>query len=528
MTKRRAKLLVVFFGILIIVLSILSCTSKPSDLRTLVPAETLIYLETNDLAAAIQPLIESDAFKQAAKATPDLSALKGVQLAVAVTGFETSEERLTDENSVGRVQPRFVAVADTHAWNYQAVGFAEKKLGGFVADVYNSEPQVEKTEKFGGKYFTWTAKDGRQAFALVIDSLIYFGNDATAIEKCIAVKKGDADSIANTGKLPNRAPDSLAAGYVSPDGVSQIAALAGLTLATQASDDEEIQSAVAGILPQLVRGNVNDITWSAERSPQGYVDRISFGAKPDTAPIMAESFVPTSQVGTELFQFVPRKAPAVTLYNLEKPSVAWRGLLLAASSKVDAFRAKAIAEFSNAFAEPYAIENAELFLSGVGSSIVSIRTDAEGDQPALIAPITNADAIRRSLSRDMKPDKAESLKYGFEVLKDEDSTTVFAGSTIITGDSDAVVACLEARSSGNNLATSAVQIFRPGHSAVSLSFDDEQAAKIADLLSEKKSDTVSANTLSVTETDFTRNAIERRTSSSLGLIGWLVDKLSSE
>ncbi|MFT3743880.1 MAG: hypothetical protein QM785_06245 [Pyrinomonadaceae bacterium] len=505
-----------------------SCTSKPSDLRTLVPAETLIYLETNDLAAAIQPILDSDAFRQAAQTSPDLSPLRDVQLAVAVTGFETSEERLTDENSVGRVQPRFVAVADTHAWNYQAVGFAEKKLGSFVADVYRGEPQLEKTEKLGGKYFTWTAKDGRKAFALVIDSLIYFGNDATAIEKCVAVKKGESDSIAKTGKLPNRVPDSLASGYVSPDGVSQIAALAGLSFATQASDDEDVQSAVAGILPKLIRGTVTDISWTATRGAKGYEDKFAFGGTPETAPVMSETFAPATQVNAELFQFVTNKATAVTLYDLDKPNVAWRGLISATSSKVDAFGAKMIGEFSNAFAEPYGVSDAELFLSGVGSNIVTIRTDAEGDQPALIATVNNPEAVRRSLSKELKPDKAASDAFGFEVLKDEDSMAVFARNTIIAGDSDAVTACLKSKSDRSNLNASFIQLFRPGNSAASLSFDTEQAEQIADLISEKKPDAKPVNSVTITETRFPRTAIERRTVSDLGFIGWLIAKTAAE
>lgn len=505
-----------------------SCTSKPSDLRTLVPAETLIYLETNDLAAAIQPILDSDAFKQAAKTSPDLSGLKGVQMAVAVTGFETSEERLTDENSVGRVQPRFVAVADTHAWNYQAAAFAEQKLGGFVTDVYRNDASLEKTEKLGGKYFTWTAKDGRKAFALVIDSLIYFGNDATAIEKCVAVKKGEADSIAKLGKLPNRVPDSLASGYVSTDGVSQVAALAGLSFATQASDDEEVQSAVFGILPRLIRGTVTDISWTATRGSQGIEDKFAFGGTQDTAAAMSEFFAPTTQVNTELFQFVTNKAPAVTLYNLDKPNAAWRGLIATASSKVDAFGAKVIGEFSNAFAEPYGISDAEVFLSGVGSNIVSIRTDSEGDRPALIATVTNAEAVRRSLSKDLKPDSAARDTFGFEVLKDEDSMAVFAGNIVITGDIDAVTACLQAKSGGASLGPSTVQLFRPGNSAASLSFENEQALHIADLLSEAKPDAKPVNSVTITETRFTRSGIERRTVSDLGFIGWMVAQMAAE
>ncbi len=506
----------------------LSCTSKPSDLRTLVPAESLIYLETNDLAAAIQPILDSDAFKQAAKTSPDLSALKGVQLAIAVTGFETSEERLTDENSVGRVQPRFVAIADTHAWNWQAGAFAEQNLGAFVADVYRGEPAVERTEKLGGKYFKWTSRDGRKAFALVIDSLIYFGNDETAIEKCVAVKKGEADSIAKTGKLPNRVNGSLASGYVSTDGVAQVAALAGLTFATSSSDDEEVQSAVAGILPRLIRGTITDISWSAMPDQNGYEDKFTLGGAADSAAVMSETFAPTSQVNTELFQFVTNKAPSVTLYNLGKPNIAWRGLLLTARSKVDAFGSAVIGEFSNAFAEPYGVSDAELFLANVGSNILTVRTDAEGDRPALIATVTNAEAVRRSLSAELKPDKAASDASGFEVLKDEDSMAVFAGNVIITGDVDAVTSCLQARSGGTSLGPATVQLFRPANSAATLSFDNEQAAAIADLISEKRNDVAATNTISITETRFTRNGVERSVVSNFGFIGWLAAQLAAE
>ncbi len=249
----RSPLLPLLFLCLCVAVVNLSCSAKPTDMRTLVPAESLVYLESNDLAAALQPIIDSKPFTDVAKSKPDLSALKGVQVAVAVTGFETSEEKLTDEHSVGRIQPHFVAVADTHAWNYQAVGFAEKKLGAFVEKIYDSEPTLEKSDKNGGKYFTWKANDGRKAYALVIDSLIYFGNDETAIDKCLAVKRGEADSIAKAGKVVPAAPGTLASGYVGPDGIAQIANIIGLKFASEMGEDSEVQSAIAGILPQLLR-----------------------------------------------------------------------------------------------------------------------------------------------------------------------------------------------------------------------------------------------------------------------------------
>ena len=175
--------------------------SRPTCARSFRPTRSSISKQTT-LPPPCSRSSTANRLTKSRNTKPDLSALKGVQLAVAVTGFETSEEKLTDEHSVGRVQPHFVAVADTHAWNFQAVRFAEKKARLLCRKIYDSEPTLEKSDKNGGKYFTWTAKDGRKAYALVIDSLIYFGNDETAIDKCLAVKRGEADSIAKAGKVP--------------------------------------------------------------------------------------------------------------------------------------------------------------------------------------------------------------------------------------------------------------------------------------------------------------------------------------
>ena len=133
---RNGSFLSVSICIYLLLVFLCSCGNKPTDLRALVPADSLVYLETNDLAAALQPIIDNEAFAKAAKSKPDISGLNGIQVAVAVGGFEMTEEKLTDQHSVGRVQPRFVAIADTHTWSWGAVAFAESQIGSFVIDVY--------------------------------------------------------------------------------------------------------------------------------------------------------------------------------------------------------------------------------------------------------------------------------------------------------------------------------------------------------------------------------------------------------
>ena len=64
---------------------LVSCSSKPTDPRTVVPADSLIYLETQDLGKAVRAVTESEAFRNAAASQPNLSAVDGVRLGIAVS-----------------------------------------------------------------------------------------------------------------------------------------------------------------------------------------------------------------------------------------------------------------------------------------------------------------------------------------------------------------------------------------------------------------------------------------------------------
>lgn len=509
----------------------LSCTTNPSDLRSLVPGETLVYLETNDLAAALQPIVDSKPFSSVVTKKPDFSALKGVQVAVAVTGFETSEVVVTDEQSVGKVQPRFVAVADTHAWNYQAVAFAEKKLGSFVTEIYDSEPKLEKSDKHGGKYFTWTSQDGRKAFALVIDSLIYFGNDESAIDKAVSVRSGQADSIAKTGKLPPHVPGNLASGYVSTDGVAQIAALAGLHFASQASDEEEVQSAVAGILPQLIRGTVTDVSWSTSQTSEGIEDKWSVTMPSELTGVLTETMAPGDGNTFDVLSQLPKNVPSVTVYKLKNPQVAWRALLLTAQKLLDPMAGKILGESSSLFFEPYGIRDPESFLNSVGSTITTASFDIEGEKSVVISEVRDMPTVKASFLTEIKPQKESWPNTQFEQWRsaDGDYAAAFANSWVIVGDTESVGDCLSEKPDGGfGLSLSRKPSNDSKASVISFGKDPTATLQVVNLLArEGHGDTQVVSTY-LTETRFTKTGMERRTVSDLGFIGWMIAQLAAE
>lgn len=534
-TASRVVFLSLLVFICVFVALISSCSVKPTDMRSLTPADTLVYLETNDLAAALQPIVDSKPFTEVAKRKPDFSALKGVQLAVAVTGFETSEEKLTDEHSVGRVQPHFVAVADTHAWNYQAIAFAEKKLGSFVTEIYDSEPTLEKTDKNGGKYFTWKAKDGRKAYALVIDSIIYFGNDETAIDKCLAVKRGEADSIAKAGKVQRASPGTLASGYVGPDGIAQIANIVGLKFASEAGDETEVQSAIAGILPQLVRNSVTEISWTATsvtKDRQSAIrDSYVLTVNPEIAQVFSETLLPSDSDSPRL-DFLPLDTAKATYYNLRDPQIALRSMLFSAQKQVDAFGGKVIGEFSGIFFEPYGIRDAEMFLSGSGTNILTANLDVDGDKPVVISECKDSEKIRKSLITDIRPDKQTTTDMGVEIWKssDGDLAAAFIEKYVIVGEAESVLRCLKQKLNKTDVKGSVYMGLNgePRRAATTIGLDTTIAAQIADMLSEKKSDDSKAESTYFIETRFTKTGMERKTTSDFGLIGSIIAQLNDE
>ena len=486
-------------------------------MRSLVPAETLVYLETNDLAAALQPIVDAKPFVEAAKSKPDLSALKGIQLAVAVTGFETKEEVLTDEQSVGRIQPRFVAIAETYAWNYQAVAFAETKLGQFVTDLYGTDVTEERVDSANGKELTWISADGRKSYALVTGSVIYFTNDETGIAKCLAVKRGEADSILKTDKIKPSETGTLARGYVTTEGVAQIANIVGLKFATEASEESEIRSAIAGIVPKLIRGTITDVTWTMTKGELGIEDKYAIGMPPDIANVFTETMVATETTDPVPLQFVPVGTRSVTQYNIKNPQVAWRSMLSTSKKLTDTLGVDAHQFISASTFWPYSIADGEAFLSAVGPGIVTVRNDEEETQ-AVISRVNSKELPAKSYY----PDVVHAAPV---FIQTENSETV-----VLQGDSEMTLVCQKAHQSGSNMkADTRFSGKSEGvPSARTLVRDEIVTSQIVDILSAKNADASKAVSTYFTETRFTKSGMERRTVSDFGLIGQIIAQLSDD
>lgn len=508
-------------------LIITSCGSKPVNLQSMAPADALVYLETNDLGKTVQALTENKQFQQLAAKTPDLSALKGIQLAVAVTGFEVSEQKLEGDDRGLNFKPRFVAIAETHAWDYQALAFAENKLGEFVTDFYGGEVDEEKQDKNGGKYFTWTSQDGRKSFALVLGSQILFGNDESAIEKCLAVKRGDADSFAKTSRL-QPTENSLAAGYISTDGVAQIATLAGTVLGKRSGENEDVQKFISGLLPPLLQNTVKDVTWTASKTGDGIEDRLTFASDKEVTSVWKETLVRSGTSDENLATLLPPVPFGVTRYDLRDPQVAWRSILLLAAKQTGNTYGPILLAYSGSLFDPYGITDSEMFLSAVGPRIITARFDQEGEKMVVVATVKDVEKVKKAIGGEINFGKPAEKQGSADVWKSEDGdlAAAFVEDKLVLGDAESVRQCL-ARGNASNFTVNEVYGRFSASDAVAVTFgrDAESAGRIVDVLSDRKPATENAETMWITETRYNEKGIERRTISDFGLIGEIVAHL---
>lgn len=526
-----------YFLLLAFYLLLSACSSsQKTDLRSLAPTETLIYLETNDLGETLQTLANNQSFQQLAKTIPNFSALKNTQIAVVVTGFETSEKQLTDESAILNFKPRFALIADTHAWESTAISLVESQIGRFAKENYGDQVKLDKGEKNGVKFFHWTGKDNRKIFASITGSLIYVGNDETIIDKCLAVKKGESDNLLKNESLArvreNAGENNLAIGYISLDGIAQLANLAGVSTAINASEEDLVRSFIAKILPTILQKTAKEASWTARKTEQGIEDKIFIKTDAEISSIWKETLMAKNDATFQSAQFLPNEVNSFTRYNLQNPNIAWKSILLTTAKQLDAVSGKILTQVSGSFFEPYGVENIETFLGAVGAEIVTVNFDEEGDKSVVIAEVKDEELLKRSITKEINF-KMPPTKQGIANLwlsEDKTLSAAFVENRLILGNSESVLKCLQAKENGNNFTKSEYFQRFAKNNAVSVTFakDSDSTEKLVEILGEPKEENKSLDRFYLTETRFDSNGMERKTTSDFGLIGMIIEQFKKE
>ncbi len=378
----------------------LSCKNESPNLRSLAPQETLIYLETNDLGEIFSAFKSSQSWETFAQEKPIIPALSGIQAAVAITGFETSESDVSLN-----VKPKFVVILDTNSYETTTISVIENQISKFLVNA-----KLKKTKKNNVTFLTWTTVDNRKIIAAIIGNLAFIGNDESSINDFLAVKNGEKPSLLTNETLIELASQKkLAFGFVSKKGVNEIANFLSIRVAIQTSEQDIVRSLIAKILPNVVDKSIEEITWTANKSVSQIEDKFLIKLKPEVAKNLADS-METSKVNlSNTFQAMPINPFSTTIYNFKSNDLAFQGLIRTLGSQTDQISGKLIENFSQTMLQSYGISDNKKFFEAIEGNILTAQLDSEGEESFVVVNVKDVNKLKSAVIKDKE--------FGLKIIK---------------------------------------------------------------------------------------------------------------
>ncbi len=575
-------------GVLLIILAVWLWWNRPQkvDMAGYVPADSLIYLEANDLPGIASEITQTDAWKALAQPAgikadlghygwlsrlaawtgigpADAVVLSRAQVAVTVLGFDAAEAGETL-----RIKPRYALVVETHTGASRVKAVVEKRIGDFARRAYR-DAVVERKEIGGAELMTWRAPEGdRRIIAAVLETVAIIGNDEPTVLACLAVRRGERPSLAGNQQLEMmrqrlNGATGLAFGYVSPAGAAKLLEVAATVYAGQLLTDPRAQGLAASTLPPLANKVLGSAGWSARRAEGMIEDRYFVTLQNGVAANLREPLAASTVTGQSAVEFLPAETYSVSHYNYRDPAAAWRGLNLALSTQLDALGAIFVARLLESALRPYGIEEPNAFLRSIGPHIITARLNNEANTVAsnetnsteggnsstvTIVEVKDEKVLREFVARRLGAQPRRERIGDAELLisqNKERGAACFIAGHLMMGRTQYLRRCLEARTRGETLAaavsfqkTASLIDRQTLSNTVTYTLDSAPASAFISVIAAQKemreAEPREAELLralgnlsfAASETRLTESGFEKRTRSSFGQFGTLAAQFS--
>jgi hypothetical protein len=543
------------------------------DMTAYVPADSMVYLEADNLPLIASGIVKTDAWKTLAplagiKASTgevgwlsrfaartgigpaEVVVLSRAQIAVAVLGLEAA-----DAGDTLKIKPRIALVAETHTGETRTRAAVEKLVGDFARRAYGN-PSIKNEEKDGLKFITWSAPEGgRSIVAAVESSVAVIGNDEDAVRACLAVRHNQRQGLAGNQQLEEMrrrvsSSDAVAFGYVSPAGAGHLLELAATAYAGQLSANPQAQSMAASLLLPLANKILGGAGWSARFAGGAVEDRYFLALQNGVDASLRVPFSSSPDATMKESELLPSETYSFSRYNYRDPAAAWRGLNAALSSQVGALESAVITGVLNQALKPYGIEEPQIFLRAIGPEIVTARLDDSGSSTVTIVEVRDEKALRDFVTKRLGAN-ARQERQGemlMQVSRDEErGAASFIAGHLLMGSAVSVQRCLASRMQNRTLANAdnfrraaPLMTAEEPASVVTYTEDETPARSFIKVLSsqwnsrERSIDSPAMNqalgqlAYAVSETRLVQGGFEKRTRSSFGQLGTLATQFAPE
>ena len=545
--------------------------SRPEqvDMAEYVPADALVYLESNSIPEVVKNIVATRAWKDVAAASGvgsgadqfgwlsrvaewtglgshETVIVARAQVAVCVLGFSAGEY----PDATLKISPRGAVVIETHTGGARVRAAVEKAVGRFAQRSLGASEPVRK-EEGGASFYTWAApEDGRRrVVAAVSGTVAVIGNDEATVRACLSVQRGERPSLAGDPRLREMrsrlgGEGTLAFGYAPAGSAAKVVEAAAPLFVGQASEEPRVQSLLASLLPKLAHRVVGAAAWSTHAEGGALIDRYLL-LLPDGLARRLSNALPSSESRpAAAAELLPADTHQVSYYTYRDPEAAWLALNAGISTQVDSLQAPMVTLALESMLQPYGVESPREFLRATRSEVITARLDETSDGKVLLVGVRDKTELLEQVRKHLGAG-AQATMVGADEMwvstEPERGAAAFLGDYLLMGREEDVRRCIAARAEGRSLAGSE-RFQSPRDTAgppphVLTLASDESAARtfVLSFRRRRQAENIDAEKLtqalrglpySESETRVTEEGVEKRTRSAFGLFGSIVARFA--
>jgi hypothetical protein len=417
------------------------------------PADSLVYVEFNNLEDVATAIQHSEAWQSAATITQSkpapqnrlmrTAARAGIgplpavlfsraQVALVVVGLNT-----TEETDTLKVRPEVAIIAETHTSKWRtkpAAVEAVKQLANFA---YGASMCAERNTD--AEYIECSVAGGdRKIVGAVEGTLVVIGNSDNAVRACLDVRRGTRPSIHTDPELLKvraslASEKSLGFGYISPLNSAKLFSWAAPLLMGKAPGDQQLEQLLAVSAGKVLRG----VAWTANPSAEGIEDRFLFSLEPGVVSRLQPAFE-TAERDQDFWKLVPEGFQSLTIYRNKAPAAAWNSLGSAVSFKLDALPAVLFGSLLRSSLSVYGISDPKEALATLSPPLLTLKPSSSTEGSILVARVSDEARLRRSLTQEVFKGAQGEVLEGLtaKVDPEKEFAAVFADGYVLLGKSE--------------------------------------------------------------------------------------------
>jgi hypothetical protein len=539
----------------------------PSNLSAWAPADSLAYIEVNNLGDLVQGVQQTTAWNSLG---PSLGAPEGLapsrwilrfarwtgigsadallfarsQVAVVFSGAEG-----TQNGSTLIIKPLLTLILETHTSQRRMRSAIEDHLAKIARNDFGNSIFVRK-QVGPVELEEWQTEDGaRRIVVAFVNTTVIISNDEAAVLHAIEAAAGNRPSLKTQSEVDQmrRATDSANAalfGFVTQAGVKSL--LQAYTLKAEGGDGASSDSITkARLFADTFGGIVKQLGWSATFTDGAVVDRFSIALAEGVNERLRNSMAPDRSPDLARIPFTTPDAHSVSIYSFHDTATVWNDLTAVISSHTDLVGAMATRPIMHSLLNAYGIGDAEVFTRGAGTRLQTVRTE-EGYPAVLVAEVFDRPAIEKAIAgRFGNNSRREKFLEADLLVSTDNWTAAFYQSNFLIGPGEQVRRCLQAQA--NRESVSSTQSFRQAQRFVDVSLpitvltftnDSRNAVSFVETFSRQPRSAFSTNASAIAEASKTlplamsavvlrQGSFEWTSRSSFGIGGAIVTELFS-